>query len=471
MAWRVNLNTYLVMSLLLLSMAGLTQGRIITVDDDGPADFNNIQAAINDANDWDTVLVADGIYTGPGNRDIDFMGKAITLKSENGPENCAVDCNGTQEYPHRGFYFHSGEDPNSIVSGFTITNGYLYENDGAGIYLYESSPTLDNCVITNNEVKAPFGPGGDVHGGGIYCGPNSSPTIINCIISDNIISFNIGGWSIGYGAGIYCSSTSDPTILICTISRNRDSAAYSGGIYNDGGDLTLTKCVFTGNIIGMLSVDGSLILNQCRFNCNFGAMGIECNGKARLSNCTFADNFYGIGLSKYFYSEATLTNCILWGNPPSEIYVGQGTVLATYSNIKGGWPGQGNTNADPCFAQPGAYDPNGTPGDPSDDFWIEGDYHLKSQAGRWDPNSESWVLDEVTSPCIDAGNPADPVGQEPFPNGGRINMGAYGGTAEASKSYFGNPICDTVIAGDINGDCKVDFLDFALMVFHWLEER
>jgi hypothetical protein len=81
------------------------------------------------------------------------------------------------------------------------------------------------------------------------------------------------------------------------------------------------------------------------------------------------------------------------------------------------------------------------------------------------------TIDEVTSPCIDAGNPKSPIGYEPFPNGGIINMGAYGGTAEASKSYFGTTPCKTVVAGDINGDCKVNFLDFRLMALHWLEIR
>jgi hypothetical protein len=78
------------------------------------------------------------------------------------------------------------------------------------------------------------------------------------------------------------------------------------------------------------------------------------------------------------------------------------------------------------------------------------------------------VKDDVTSPCIDAGDPNSPVGEEPFPNGGRINMGAYGGTAEASKSYFGEPVCETIIAGDINGDCRVDSKDLAILAQHWL---
>jgi hypothetical protein len=63
-----------------------------------------------------------------------------------------------------------------------------------------------------------------------------------------------------------------------------------------------------------------------------------------------------------------------------------------------------------------------------------------------------------------------PIGYEPFPNGGRINMGAYGGTSEASKSYFGKPVCETIVAGDINGDCKVDEADLEIMMLHWLEE-
>ena len=76
----------------------------------------------------------------------------------------------------------------------------------------------------------------------------------------------------------------------------------------------------------------------------------------------------------------------------------------------------------------------------------------------------------MTSSCIDAGNASEPIGFEPFPNGGIINMGAYGSTSEASKSYFGGPVCKTIIAGDINGDCRVDFKDFQLMAIHWMED-
>jgi hypothetical protein len=128
--------------------------------------------------------------------------------------------------------------------------------------------------------------------------------------------------------------------------------------------------------------------------------------------------------------------------------------MVAHSDVEGGWSGEGNIDADPCFADP-----------------DNEDYHVKSLGGRWDPNSHTWVVDHTTTPCIDAGDPMSPVGLEPFPNGGRINMGAYGGTAEASKSYFGKPLCETIVAGDVNGDCVVDFRDFFFIALHWLEER
>ncbi len=139
-----------------------------------------------------------------------------------------------------------------------------------------------------------------------------------------------------------------------------------------------------------------------------------------------------------------------WGGAPVQIEPVSATV--TYSNIQGDWPEQGNIDTDPCFANPAA-----------------GDYHLKSQAGRWDSNIGSWVQDDVTSLCVDAGSISNHIGLEPFPNGGVINMGAYGGTVQASKSYFGGTVCETIVTGDINGDCKVDFLDLSLMAQHWFE--
>jgi len=111
----------------------------------------------------------------------------------------------------------------------------------------------------------------------------------------------------------------------------------------------------------------------------------------------------------------------------------------TYSDIARWWADFGNIDDDPMFANVGywadATDPNVVlkPDEPRA-TWIDGDYHLQSQAGRWDSTVQAWVQDDVTSPCIDRGYPASPVGLEPVPNGDIVNMGAYGGTAQASKS-------------------------------------
>lgn len=96
---------------------------------------------------------------------------------------------------------------------------------------------------------------------------------------------------------------------------------------------------------------------------------------------------------------------------------------------------------------------------------------MKSKAGRWNQNNKCWIQDDVSSPFIDAVNPNTSIDYEPSPNGGIVKIGAYGGTAEASKTYVGKPVCKMIMAKDINGDCKVDLKDFAIMAVHWLEER
>jgi len=418
MIGETNLKTLVVMSVFVLGMGcAAASGRSIYVDDDGPADFNNIQAAINDANNGDTVIVADGVYTGDGNRDIDFNGKAITVRSEKGPHNCIIDCNGSETEPHSGFYFHNSEDSNSVLDGFTIRNGYD-QVSGGGIVCSSASPTISNCIITNNKAKD--------DGGGIMCHA-SSPTIRNCIITKNIAEV----WE---GGGIRCRGCKGVTLDNCLITEN--SAVYGGGIGSSGDNFT---------------VFGDIIVTNCTFSANSaqysgGAVYVRDGSQPSMVNCILWSD------TAMYGPEIALEG--IWPSP--FLYV-------SFSNVQGGeddvsghvlyW-GPGNIDADPCFAD--AYND---------------DYHLKSQAGRWDANEGRWTRDDVTSPCIDAGDPVSPIGLEPFPNGGRINMGAYGGTAEASKSYFGEPVCDTIVAGDINGDCNVNWLDFRLMALHWLEER
>ena len=162
---------------------------IISVEPDGSGDQPTIQAAIVAAGIGDEIVLSTGTYTGDGNRDINFGGRSIMVRSTDPQDPCVVaatiiDCDGSEEEPHRGFYFNSGEDANSVLSGLTITNGYgpneeIYGGEvsvGGAIYCYNSSPTLTNCIFSNNTALG---------GGGMLNSENSNPALTNCIFSNN----------------------------------------------------------------------------------------------------------------------------------------------------------------------------------------------------------------------------------------------------------------------------------------------
>jgi len=86
-------------------------------------EYPTIQAGVDAAQVGDTVLVADGVYTGEGNRDIEFHGRDIVLRSENGPEVTSIDCQASKSDLHQGFNIHLGETPACRIEGFTVTNG------------------------------------------------------------------------------------------------------------------------------------------------------------------------------------------------------------------------------------------------------------------------------------------------------------------------------------------------------------
>lgn len=425
------------------------------------ADGNSgtIQAAIDAAQDGDTIVIAPGVYLGNGNCDIDFKGKAITVSSTdpNNPDIVAstiVVCQGSEAEKHRGFYFHSNETADSVLDGFTITGGY--EISGGAIYCNNSSPTIRNCVLVDNSADI---------GGGMR-NVNSNPIVVNCIFKGNS--------AVNWGGGMTNRNcTSSLKVTNCTFTDNM--ANWGGGMRNYNANPTVINCIFTGNIAqnwggGMDNIDES---NPAIINCTF-------NNNSAVNQAGGIFNRPYVGDT----STSTLANCILWGNSSGDdtdesAQISGNTPVVNYSCIQGwtgGFGGTGNIGSDPRFAAA-----------------ENGDYHLKSEAGRWKPSiyigldptgdgfidmsdfaafakywqqvGEStpadldnngvvdlsdlalllnnylagylpgnWILDDVTSPCIDAGNPMSPIGLEPFPNGGIINMGAYGGTEEASKS-------------------------------------
>lgn len=284
-----------------------------------PAEYPTIQAAIDAADATDVIVVADDTYTGDGNIDVDFLGKDVVLRSENGPENCIIDCAGVG----RGFYLGTGETSAAVISGFTITNGSSLTTGGA-IACQESSPTILDCVLFNNTA-------GD--GGGIFCS-DGRPTIRNCTITQN---------AADHGGGLCCLS-SRPRIEDSVISGN--TANRGGAIYDEDGRITLVRSALENNIAigdggGICLWFGSKpTIQETRIaNNSSGSEGGGIydygGGKLVISTCEISANSAdgaGGGVWIDTYATATIDTCAIFGNSAGQeggglyIYGGQ-TVL------------------------------------------------------------------------------------------------------------------------------------------------
>jgi len=257
------------------------------------------------------------------------------------------------------------------------------------------------------------------HGGGLYI---YSPT---ASISHNLIVGNEVGRDLGYGWGggiIVFGVGSFANLSYNVITANYAPSIGSGVFIDDGAEATLDHELIYGN--------------QCTEG---GGVGIYVDGAgegdpgdpgstATLSHTTIADHNCpttwpgGNGLFIERNSEVTVKNSIFWGHGGDDFWVDATSALTvTYTTSEETISGLGNVTSNPLFADSGS-----------------GDYHLQSTAGRWDPSANGgaggWVVDAVHSPAIDAGDPASDYADEPSPNGGRVNMGVYGNTAQASKS-------------------------------------
>lgn len=362
--------------------------------------FETIQRAINAAVNGDTVLVLDGIYLGSGNTNLDFQGRRLVLKSENGPEAAIIDCQNSG----RALYFHMNEGPEVLVEGFTIRNG----NDFV-------------C-------------------GGIYCTGGGGPTIRNCYLLNNQ----------GAQAGaVYGHNGNAVVIENCVIRGNTGSG---GAVRFDNSAGSLRFCVLADNTT---TSNGGAIL------CNGG------NTQPLIENCTVVNNQagqYGGGLAATYSVQPKLKNSIFWGNTAgiagNQLAVISALMQVDYCDVQGGqtdiiqqggvaiW-GNGNIDVDPLLR-----DPEGL------------GVFLASERGRYSPEHDLWVLDQETSPCIDAGGPLDDATDEPAPNGGQINMGAYGASIWASLS-LAEEACSSL---DYNGDGVMEFKDLYDMIDAWLNE-
>ncbi len=375
------------------SLVGGAAGDIINV----PGDYPTIQAAINVAAYGDEVVVAPGTY----NEHINFLGNVITVRSSDGPEVTTIHGTGSGTI----VLCISGEGPDTVLDGFTIRGAG--GNQYGGGMRNEAHPTVANCIFFGNAAQ---------FGGGMYNGA-SSPTVIKCVFQNNTASWG--------GGGIY-NHLGSPTIIDCTFSQN--IALQGGGVGNLSAGPTVTGCLFSGNVAtdqhaggggmqvsglakvtdcvfaGNVAVEGGALwisehplIDGCLFMDNTASFGGAVHGESvfshgRLTNCLFDGNTASVAGGAMFSSlsnptlvnctfngnsapsggavhavnsGAELANCIIWGNSPEQIFNGPGPVLAvTYSDVQGGWPGAGNIDADPQFADPGNGDYRPSPGSP-----------------------------------------------------------------------------------------------------------
>ncbi|MHC4946246.1 MAG: right-handed parallel beta-helix repeat-containing protein, partial [Planctomycetota bacterium] len=370
----------LVIIALLVSAFTSAQAETIHV----PADYAKIQEAIDAAATGDTVLVAPGTYV----EQINFIGKAISVKSEGGAQVTTIDGNKLNAT----VTFYSGEGPDSILDGFTITNGYLIL--GSGIYCTHSAPTIRNNIIANNM--------GDFQGAGMYIGKEAAPTLIgntfkgneaiqgaglyisdsdallidnrieanhtlykshsashggglyihssSVTLIDNVIAHNytISHGEDGYGGGIFCNSFSK-VVLQGNLITGNSSDKCGGGIYADI-TCTLSTLILINNVFSynharwaggaifvrkpISAVVTNNVIVKNRSDKYGGGVYWRSNKNELLVNNTILDN-EGCGIHCPDGYGVTIANSILRGNVPHQIdYAGDPRVY--YSNVQGG---------------------------------------------------------------------------------------------------------------------------------------
>jgi len=361
--------------------------------------------------DYDTIqaaidrsIISDIIIVQPGfyYENINFGGKNITLRSTDPTKpDIVADTIIDGAFSGSVVTFSGEESADCLLSGFTITNGSGNPVVGGGICGYGTLATIEYNVISNNRVNPSWFPS-SAFGGGLF---DCDGTIQYNIISDNGVYCDEGG---ALGGGLYgCDGMIRNNIII-----SNEAAGF--GTYMGGGFYSCNGYILNNTIVG----------NSASYGGAFG-------------NCT-----------------ATIENCIIWANSPDDMF---NSSLPTFSCIQGSSSGIGNIDIDPYFVDAAG-----------------GDYHLISNGWRWDVGANDWTYDDVTSECIDAGNPGSALGNEPMTlpvdstnrwgRNYRINMGAYGGTAEASM-----PPPDWYNIADMTNDKAVDIEDLLIFAGIWLD--
>jgi hypothetical protein len=293
-----------------------------------PADVPTIQIAIVKAQPFDTIIVAPGTYY----ERINFLGKAITLRSSGGADVTTVDATGLG---HSVVTCINREGPDTVLDDFTITGGLGTDlgggtgYGGGGMFNSGSSPTVTNCTFSGNSAT---------YGGGMFNG-FSTPLLTDCTFIGNTAT---------YGGGMY-NESSTPTLTACTFSGNTAPPGAGGGMYNDNDSSpAVTNCSFSGNTAsnggGMYNFGGSPAVTNCTFSTNTASSGggmFNYSGSSTLTNSTFSGNTAtsnGGGMYNGSYSSPAVTNCAFRGNTAYNgggMFNADGSSTVTHCNFSG----------------------------------------------------------------------------------------------------------------------------------------
>lgn len=391
------------------------------------------------------------LYGDPSLRLVNLQGKTIYVDASASGDNNGVSWQNAYNYlqdaleeavPGDEIHLAQGTyrpDANSAIPGGTADRSVSFEmiNDVAikGGYagLTEVDPNARDIILYYSVLSGEIGdPNIDTDNS--FHIVTAGDGVCEASVLDGLVIADAYGDSNDPSFGALYALRAYPKACNCSFEANH-ADKYGVAVFCSNGAIEIDHCTFRYNSQTSLGavIDGRLskfILNNSIFYQNL----IE-NGQGAIYpastlydvvNCTFANNPSTAALARFQLGDSSLstkmyfTNSILYGNEkssaPSQSH--RGEKYFRYCDVEGVVEGEANIDVDPLFVD-----------------LANDDYHLKSQAGHWDWLTQNWVLDNITSPCIDAGDPNFPVGDEPAPNGYRINMGAYGGTYQASKTY------------------------------------
>lgn len=378
-------------------------------------------------------VIANNQYTGIDSCNGEIIGNTITGNNGNGISNFA-------DFTSQGLIYQneiSNNTENGLIQCWaTIYENTINNNGGAGlIYCYTTS--IRDNTISGNTADGIGECRGSIERNVIT---ENDRGIFNCYadIDNNYIGNNRDD-GVCYESDSYVPS-----------QVNNNTIINNGGMgiddYSSQAIFTVRNNLIAGNRLGGVSDCINVVNNTIVENLGHGIF--ECD--ETVKNNIIAYN-QGIGI----YGPCDNGYNCFWQNTSGSFFDNYGKT--------------GDQSMNPLFADLGSW--NG-------EVWTEGDYTLLSEYGRWDNTTGLWVVDVQTSPCIDAGDPADEIFFEPNPNGGRINMGAYGGTEYASKSNLDGPdpndppvippLCVNPPSMDTNDDCKIDLFDFSEFASQWM---